>query len=322
MAKTNNAAPKRNYAAGCLYAAAIVWLLPFGFTMLMAFAARFYWVFDLTTHFHFTFGVAALPSLIVFLCLRTWRTAIVASIVVAVHLGYVAPIYWPVVSPSKGNSLKVLYANVLTENHNFDALLRLIKKEDPDFIALVEVNDGWLAALRSIEDKYHFRVFHPRNDNFGMAIYSKSPIASSSEPLLGGAGLPAVLVEAEAGERSFLLTAAHPLPPINSRNAKERNWYLEELADELNESKLPKVVVGDLNATTHSPYIGDFLSTTNLRDGRQGLGIQPSWPDLPWLFRIPIDHTFVSENVTVHDRRVGASIGSDHRPVILSFSIE
>ena len=73
--------------------------------------------------------------------------------------------------------------------------------------------------------------------------------------------------------------------------------------------------MGDLNTTSWSPFFSDLIEESGLRDSRKGFGIQTTWPDGLFLLRIPIDHCLVSKDISVLDRRVGPSIGSDHFPV-------
>ena len=65
----------------------------------------------------------------------------------------------------------------------------------------------------------------------------------------------------------------------------------------------------------------EFLDTTQLKDSRQGFGIQPTWPQSQPIMRIPIDHVFASKGIAIHERSIGPAVGSDHFPVIVKFGL-
>ncbi|NEP46367.1 MAG: hypothetical protein F6K35_47090 [Okeania sp. SIO2H7] len=80
----------------------------------------------------------------------------------------------------------------------------------------------------------------------------------------------------------------------------------------------PIIVAGDLNVTPWSPHYRDLMMRSGLKDARRGFGLLPSqssfMPQVP-IFAIPIDHSFVSNDVQVVDIYVGPNVGSDHLPI-------
>ena len=81
------------------------------------------------------------------------------------------------------------------------------------------------------------------------------------------------------------------------------------------------MLLGDLNATPWSPAFRSLLRNSDLRDSRQGFGIHSTWPSGTWIMRVPLDHILVSGQVAVHSRVVGPDVGSDHRGVVVEFSL-
>ena len=74
-----------------------------------------------------------------------------------------------------------------------------------------------------------------------------------------------------------------------------------------------------MNSTDGSAHFRDFIAVTGLRDSRHGFGRQGSWPvNSP--YRIAIDHLFLSDDLSVVDRRLGPSIHSDHFPLIVDIA--
>ena len=106
--------------------------------------------------------------------------------------------------------------------------------------------------------------------------------------------------------------------------AAYRNSQLEIIGESIsNDPSKTKIVMGDFNVTPYSYYFSQLKKTIGLKNTMAGFGFQNSWPSLSPLdiFRIPIDHVFVSKNIQVVDRRIGPDLGSDHFPVIVKLSL-
>jgi endonuclease/exonuclease/phosphatase (EEP) superfamily protein YafD len=181
----------------------------------------------------------------------------------------------------------------------------------------MEVDGLWLAAIEDALEPFPHRVERPRDDNFGIALYSRLPFRNAGPQELGEAEVPSVVGRLKIGDKTLTVLGTHPLPPTNESGAKLRNDQLRAVAKYLQPSEGPRLVMGDLNTTSWSPHFADMLATAGLQDSRRGFGIQPTWTALGGLIRLPIDHVLVGPEITVTSRRVGRDIGSDHRPVIV-----
>jgi endonuclease/exonuclease/phosphatase (EEP) superfamily protein YafD len=103
---------------------------------------------------------------------------------------------------------------------------------------------------------------------------------------------------------------------VSPSAAAARNEHLSALAKFVRREKAPVVVAGDLNVTSWSPFFRDLLRDGNVRDSREGRGVQPSWVSRIPLTDLPLDHILISPGIVVASRMVGPHLGSDHRPVI------
>ena len=93
------------------------------------------------------------------------------------------------------------------------------------------------------------------------------------------------------------------------------------MADLIRRQDGPTMLMGDLNTTPWAPTFRDFLDSSGMRDSRGGFGLQVTWPTyLPPLL-IPIDHALVSPDISVRHFEVGPSVGSDHYPLLLDFTL-
>jgi len=245
---------------------------------------------------------------------RAWRWVAACGVLAVVHV--VPALGWLPPRESAGPAqVRVLVANVLTSNLQRERLLGLIEREQPDVIALVEVDDHWLAALRPLEATYPYRVVETRDDNFGVALFSRRPLTEQAIVHPGAFELPVIDVRL-GGDCPLRLVLAHPPPPISRAYAEVRNEMLSELATRV--AGDPRtVLVGDLNCT---PWVAPFrrlLRDGRLRDSRVGIGQQASWPTPLGVLGIPIDHVLIGDALAISERALGEVIGSDHRPVVV-----
>jgi endonuclease/exonuclease/phosphatase (EEP) superfamily protein YafD len=213
----------------------------------------------------------------------------------------------------------VLVANVLTGNPGHARLLALIEREQPDVVALVEVDDDWLAALSPLTATYPHHLAETRDDNFGVALFSRRPFASATIIHPGAFELPAIDVRL-AGELPLRVVLAHPPPPITGDYVAVRDETFAALATLL-AGDPNAVLVGDLNCTPWTAPFRRLLRDGHLRDTRVGVGAQASWPAGLGRLGIPIDHVLVGSAVTVGERRLGEAIGSDHRPLLAQLGL-
>ncbi len=285
-------------------------------------AARLHWVFELACHFHLQHALAAVVPLGVLLSLRRRWLACVPFALLVYHLWILAPVLpaWQTTAPEEHGS-RLLVANVLTSNPHKEKVRAMLRETDPSIVILLETNQAWSDALEDLDAVYPHSYKVPRMDNFGMLLFSRAPVRSLQKHLVGEARLPLLVAEIEHDGRDLTVIAAHPLPPVSSRAARERLTYLRAIAEHARRAKGPVIVAGDLNITSGSPYFHDLLAAGELRDSRRGFGPQPSWPGFIWPLRMCIDHVLVSEEVQVHNRQLGPATGSDHLPVIIDFTL-
>ncbi|MDE0839885.1 MAG: endonuclease/exonuclease/phosphatase family protein [Kiritimatiellae bacterium] len=302
-------------------------LLQFGIAGLavvtvLGFTARAFWLLELFCHFRVQYGLAFLVCGALAIALRRPRLCAIAVVGAALNLSCVVPLF---LGGGQGGdvtsvpSVRVMLLNVNTTMGDPAAVRRLVVAEDPDVLLLQEVSASWLQQLHAVLVAYPYTVREPREDNFGIALYSKYPLSNTRVVLSPDVAVPSIRAElAIAGQRVCLI-AVHTVPPKSGYMARARNLHLKQVADWV-DSELPTVLFGDLNVSSYSPYFGDLLRSSGLRDSMRGYGVQASWPTMwPWL-HIPLDHVLISEQLMVQERRVGPNAGSDHFPVLFSFA--
>jgi endonuclease/exonuclease/phosphatase (EEP) superfamily protein YafD len=296
-------------------------ILGVGAASLLGFLGRLDWTLDLFSHFRVQYLVLHFFALLAAWGVKRPRSVWVAGGFVIFHLWFIIPFYVPKRPVSiPGPTYRLLSANVLRDNPDFDRVRALIQTTDPDILLLQEMNQRWLDAL-SLTADYPYQVTFPRDDYFGYAFFSKFPIVQSQNYHLQE-GYYALIAEVQLDGQTLTFIGTHPPPPNWEGSAQRRNAQLKMMVTLADAQPGNVLVAGDLNITTWSPFFADAFENSALLDSRLGFGIQPSWPtNRPFFLRIPIDHIFTTASITILHRATGPEIGSDHLPVILDFTI-
>lgn len=279
-----------------------------------------WWVLELLSHFQIQYATLAGTLLLCFALLKRPRGVIAASLVLAINLSLLLPLFQGRTSADAAHkpALRLVYANIHTSNLNHQPLLDLIATEAADLVMLAEVTDRWAKALSSLDETYPHKVICPRIDNFGIGLWSRHPLKVGKVHYWGDANVPSIQAELDHQGEAITILLTHPLPPMRQRLSKLRDQQLRQLAGIAQSHGDRTILLGDFNTTAFSPIFDEVLAISGLLDSTRGFGPQPSWPaGLPWILRIPIDHCLHSADLSVTERRIGPSIGSDHLPVLL-----
>lgn len=292
-----------------------------GACTLLAFAARGHWRLELMSHFRVQyFWMLALAAVLLAFARRP-RLAWIAAALSAMNLALIVPLYLGPATVADRPVSRGMSLNVYFHNRDYERTLELIRREDPDFVLLLEVTPDWAEALRALETTYPHGHLEPRKDSGGMALFSRVPIEDLEVRRLGEYGPSTIVARLTFPSGTLTLVGAHTSSPKTPQNFMVRNEELLELGKMASERAGAVMLMGDMNCTSWSPYFQDMLAISGLRDSRRGFGVEGSWPALPLPMRIPIDHCLATPDVSIKDRRIGADVGSDHRPLIVDFSI-
>lgn len=286
--------------------------------MLVSFAERFGYPFDLACNFRVHYAVGSAVCLFGLLVGRARRMVLLAGLMLIVNLILLEPIR-PWGAQDGAGEVRLLIANVLTTNTDHDRLLALIDETDPDIIGLVEINRRWLEALAVLDDRYPFQLTDPRADNFGMALFSKLPLAHGRTEQFADAGFNSIVGDVRVGGTTGPVTIvlSHPPPPIRRAMSRSRDDQIRALGRFIADQPNPVIVAGDFNATPWTPSLRDMMDAANLVNPRRGRGLVGTWPaGLPRLFRLPLDHVLVGSPLQIVRFSAAGQIGSDHLPVV------
>lgn len=280
------------------------------------------WALELFANFRLQYLGAALVSAGLGLALGHNRVAVAAALL-SVGIGASLAPAWldsPPPPPPGAPRLSLVFSNVQTENRDHRRLLALVEREQPDLLALSEVDAVWEKALLAGLPAYPHHVVSARGDNFGIALFSKLPLVRHQLLDLGVQGVPTIEAVVLFGGEELTVVVTHPIPPISGDDHEARTDGLRELGEVAAEAGPRSLIAGDFNCTEWAPPFQALLRG-GLVDSRAGRGLQPSWPTGMFALRIPIDHVLHGPRLRTVRRELGESIGSDHFPVIAELAL-
>ncbi len=285
--------------------------------------ARLDWRADLLAHFREPALALSLVASASMAPIRR-RVAIGIGLLALWQAWGLSTCWWPnpVVADARSPArLRVLSTNLLVRNEERDGLIRLVRRERPDVLALIEVSHSWLDGLEPIQSEYPYRYDYPSDDNgTGLALWLKGRPLSVDwiSPLTEG-GIPVLHAVVDFEGKPLHLWLIHFVSPLERPAVLRPGQEFDVLADRVRRESGSALVIGDFNSTDGSPHFSRFLERSGLRDSRLGFGRQGSWPT--WSpYRIAIDHAFLAPDLAVRRRELGPSIGSDHLPMLLEIA--
>ncbi len=289
---------------------------------LFGFGASIFFLFEWCSHFRLLYAAFFLVYLIPLLINRRWKLASLVAGFLAVNALTIVPLYAGRVHvENPKNTLTVMQANVNRSNLNFDKFADAVARENPDVVCILEMAPAWKQPMEQKLVNYPYRHTEPRDDCFGVGVYSRVPLIDAQTKYFGTSGAPTVTCE--VGTRSSIdLFFTHAMPPRDGRMIALRNEEFSEIAkatSEIAKADGAALVAGDMNCTPWSSAFEMFLRDGKLVDTQSGFGPQPSWPAGFSPFPvIPIDHFLTTRNVMTKRRYVCKELqGSDHYPVFI-----
>jgi len=223
------------------------------------------------------------------------------------------------------NGISLMSSNVLQDNTNYNGCLQEIERVQPNVIVLLETNAAWERNLKVLEKKYCFQVKVPLENKYGMLLYSEFELKNTSVHYMVETDIPSIHTEVMLPSGiPIQLYAVHPTPPVPKENpsSAERDKELLLIADLSRKSKMPVVVIGDLNDVAWSYTTNLFLKMSGLIDPRRGRGFFNSFHAHYPFLRFPLDHAFVSVDFKLKKMIRLNNFDSDHFPIFISLQYE
>jgi len=255
-----------------------------------------------------------------------WQTAL--SICLFINICYLSYLILPYTvfgkkqlisskNPVNDNNINILIANVYQENKKSKDYHKLIKRYQPDLVLMVETNLWWQKEMDSLSATYPYQILEPLENTYGMLMYSKFPVEGKIHYLVEP-DIPSIIAEVSlASGQRVKLFCLHPKPPVPQENPRstERDKEILLAATMAKESKLPVIVMGDLNDVAWSYTTELFGKISGLLDPRRGRGFFNSFNAKYFFLRFPLDHIFCSANFALKSIKRLERCGSDHFPM-------
>ncbi|WP_172966836.1 endonuclease/exonuclease/phosphatase family protein [Patiriisocius marinistellae] len=212
-------------------------------------------------------------------------------------------------------SVSILAANVLQTNHEYDRFIAEVDHYDPDLVLIMESDKKWEDAMSVIENRYTYTVKIPKDNFYGMHLYSKNELFNITTQEQIEDGVPSIFFDYKINKSTNVFFAClHPAPPSPTENetSKERDAELMHTGKIIRERNIPTVVCGDMNDVVWSRTTRLFEKMTNMIDPRVGRGFFATYHAKYFFMRFPLDHLFHTQDLFVGKMKRTRFFGSDH----------
>ena len=287
------------------------------------FAGEYHWFLDLFSHFRLQYFAILTILSVIFTFLRRYSMATFLLVFTALNYYVISPYVWTSTpeATSETRGYRLLVSNVLSTNDSVDTLLTFINETSPDIVLLMEIDQNGKLLFEELRAAYPHQVVRARQDNYGIGIYSRYPIANSQIMAAGNVSVPVLNLDFDLEGQRLSFYGIHAIVPVSSQRAEHQRRQFESIADQITKNTAPVVVAGDLNTTQWSVRFRNLLSEAKLHDPSRYYSILTTWPVHFIPLSIPIDHFLHSDNIVVTRRIRGPAFGSDHYPFIVDFAI-
>lgn len=288
---------------------------------ILGYFSKFNFLFDICSQFCLQYLIFALIVL-VFYIIKKQKT-IKSLLVIFIILLNLFPVLGSIKinDSTKKQGFTIEVINLLTKNKKYNAVRKEINDKSPDILVIQELDDKWSEELQAVKENYPFIYEISRQDNFGIALYSKIHITEIRKFFVGTLDVPAISAFCDYEGKVFEIICIHTTPPICQKYFKNTQKIIDDLANYVVENGHNVIITGDFNTAPYSYNYKNFVKTSKMKDLSNIF--HPTWSAF-WLspFRITLDHIFVTKSFAVRDYAVGNNIGSDHLPIWAEISFK
>lgn len=238
---------------------------------------------------------------------------------------------WPTLGATKAQAsvdatatYRLLQANLRFDNQTPEEFIRMLGETKPDIATIEEIPDMWAQRLKTVSAMYPHQLICPGRDRIGgVAIISRRPFTPGGLSYCDGDGAAAVQ-SVDINGQTVTVAAMHLEWPWPKMQPQQLVW-LEPVFQGIKDAGKPILIGGDMNATPWSAAVANIADKTNTRVLPQvwGTWMLQGYPKAlaPWL-GLPIDNILFSDGITLQSATTQRAIGSDHRPILVEFTLE
>lgn len=291
--------------------------------LLMSFLGSLHPMLDSVAHFRRHMAVVLIIATIplFFTSFKRFGLAIIAFSLFCVLSTYQTQDLKPT-STSGNQHFKLIQTNLRYDNPNTQKLIDLLNSEKPDFVTYQEASSHWQRALSEFAQTNNYYTYKCERAQISMigatGFLSRYPFISTmpKEVCPHDAGIATAMVNIGA-KTPLKLSSIHLFWPWPYRQNSQINT--------LPLTKEPlQLIGGDFNATSWSyavKHIEEKTATHHV-NGIASSWLSYSFPD--WtrpILGLPIDQILLSDDFKLHKVEQLPSIGSDHLPMKVEFSL-
>ena len=298
-------------------------------------------VFDIFNHFQLVLFFGTLIALILALLFRSGSVLVALAAVGFLASSWTFVPEWssslmprPPVPTDGRPVLKLMTHNIFGLNTNMPRAAAAIFAEDPDIVALQEFFPEQTPLDALLKPRYPYVVRCEGGKRANIALYSKLPFeremaAADCPPDPGDQRTAHIIARFTLadGTTFSVLTTHFDWPFPIDRQQQE----LKTIEDAIAGVSGPLLVVSDFNSTPWSYAMKGFEAATSLHRDTRALLTYPLEFTVPQRLSrnglmgfvpfLPLDQVF-DRGISVHELHTGPQTGSDHLPVVFSFSID
>ncbi len=223
----------------------------------------------------------------------------------------------------KKAEIKLVICNVLQYNTNYDKVIAMVNKHNPDVFITTESDSVWQRQLVSLEETFPHRVMVPQSNTYGVHLYSKLRLKDATVRYLVEKDIPSIRTDLTLRSGQLIsLFIVHPRPPVptESSDSRERDAEIIMVAKEARTEKHGVIVAGDFNDVAWSETTALFQEVSGFLDPRRGRGFYSTFNAKYPIFRWPLDHLFHSRHFKLVDLKRLEKVGSDHFPMLITLN--
>ncbi|MFI1989431.1 endonuclease/exonuclease/phosphatase family protein [Actinoplanes sp. NPDC020271] len=272
-------------------------------------------------------AIGSLILAVVTLVLRRRVAGLVASLIAVVLAACVVPRALPDLDkgPGQGVVLRVMTANMLLGGADTADVVRLVKENRVDVLALQEFAPKTLAGLTAagLDELLPYRSPAAEPGASGSGLYSRYPLAEPNSQRNHGGFLQASGTLLAPGAAPVVVESVHPSAPALPQ------WFGDWRTDLANEPRSDgdnprRILLGDFNSTLDHSALRTLIAH-GYRDAADtvGQGWVGTWGpyDGDLIPPVMIDHVLVDQQIGVRDVSVHGVKDSDHRSVVAELTL-
>ncbi len=281
---------------------------------------RWHWFLALFDHFRLQGAIACLVALVLLLWRRRWWLVGFAAVSLMVNVWPLWKITGTLAASTQADAkpgLKIISLNVLTSNQRHAETLAYLEGSNADVILLLEVNGDWEQSMLPLRKTHPHGTVEAREDNFGIALFSRWPLEDYKVTSMVPEGLPSITTLITVGDRKLRLVGTHPLPPSGEEAQSVQLAQFAAIGKFVSATPdVPAIVLGDFNATPWSGALDVLRANSSLDFRCRDVVWLPTW-QVRTPLALPIDLALCTPQVFFEQREIGPDVGSDHRAQVL-----